>query len=72
MFNANLAKLYKPTECLTVDEQLFLYRCRTRFTQYIPSNPSKYGIKVWWICDLKNAYPLRTYVYWEIKGWTRN
>jgi hypothetical protein len=34
------------------------YRGRTRFTQYIPSKPAKYGIKVWWICDAKNWYPM--------------
>lgn len=53
MLNANLSALYKPMECLTVDEQLYPYRGRTRFIQYIPSKPAKYGIKVWWICDDK-------------------
>ncbi|XP_025407297.1 uncharacterized protein LOC112681247 [Sipha flava] len=48
---------------LTVDEQLFPYRGRTRFTQYIPSKPAKHGIKVWWICDSKYAYPLRGLIY---------
>lgn len=51
MVNVNLAKLYVPSDCLTVDEQLFPYRGRTRFTQYIPSKPAKYGIKLWWLCD---------------------
>jgi len=63
MLNANLSKMYKPDECLTVDEQLYPYRGRTRFTQYMPSKPAKYGIKVWWICDSKNAYPLRGLIY---------
>lgn len=47
MLNSNLRKYYRPTENLTVDEQLFPYRGRTKFTQYIPSKPAKYGIKVW-------------------------
>ncbi|XP_017489384.1 PREDICTED: piggyBac transposable element-derived protein 3-like [Rhagoletis zephyria] len=63
MMNNNLAAHYKPSSCLTIDEQLFPYRGRTRFTQYIPSKPAKYGIKVWWICDATNAYPLHGQIY---------
>lgn len=63
MLNANLAKYYVPTENLTIDEQLYPYRGRTKFTQYIPSKPAKYGIKVWWICDAKNSYPLHGQIY---------
>ena len=37
MLQHNLAVAYSPHEALTVDEQLFPYRGRTRFTQYIPS-----------------------------------
>ncbi|XP_053968609.1 uncharacterized protein LOC128870040 [Anastrepha ludens] len=61
--NYNFEQSYKPSEYLTVDEQLFPYRSRTRFTQYIPSKPAKYGIKVWWVCDAKNAYPLYGQIY---------
>lgn len=63
MLNSNLAKHYRPTEYLTIDEQLFPYRGRTRFTQYIPSKPAKYGIKVWWIGDASNSYPLTGQIY---------
>ena len=48
MLQHNLAAAYTPHEALTVDEQLFPYRGRTRFTQYITSKPAKYGLKVWW------------------------
>lgn len=63
MLNANLAKNYKPTANLTIDEQLLPYRGRTRFTQYIPSKPAKYCIKVWWICDAENSYSLIGQLY---------
>lgn len=63
MLNQNLAQGYKPHESLTVDEQLFPFRGRTKFTQYIPSKPSKYGIKVFWVCDSTNAYPLKGQIY---------
>lgn len=63
MLNSNLEKNYKPSECITVDEQLFPYRGHTKFTQYIPSKPAKYGIKIFWACDAANAYPLQGKIY---------
>lgn len=63
MLNANLKNVYKPTENLTIDEQLYPFRGHTKFTQYIPSKPAKYGIKIWWICDAENAYPLTGIIY---------
>lgn len=39
-----------------VDEQLYLYRGDTCFTQYIPSKPAKYGIKMWWVCGSITSY----------------
>ena len=46
MLNSNLAKHYKPTKHLNIDEQLYPYRGRTKFTQYIPLEPAKYGTEV--------------------------
>ncbi|XP_018407391.1 PREDICTED: piggyBac transposable element-derived protein 4-like [Cyphomyrmex costatus] len=63
MLNSNLQKYYRPTENLTIDEQLFPYRGRMKFKQYIPSKPAKYGIKIWWICDAENYYPLTGQIY---------
>ena len=50
-------------DAITVDEQLFPYRGRTKFTQFIPSKPAKYGIKVWWACDAKTKYPIHGILY---------
>lgn len=63
MLNENLQKNYQPHENITIDEQLFPYRGRTKFTQYIPSKPARYGIKVWWACDAKTHYPLHGNIY---------
>ncbi|XP_053960549.1 piggyBac transposable element-derived protein 4-like [Anastrepha ludens] len=63
MMNYNFEQSYKPSEYLTVDEQLFPYRGRTHFKQYIPSKPAKYGIKLWWVWYAKNAYPLYGQIY---------
>ncbi|XP_026482143.1 piggyBac transposable element-derived protein 3-like [Ctenocephalides felis] len=70
--NENLANNHSPNECVTVDEQLFPYRGRTKFTQYIPSKPAKYGIKVWWACDAKTKYPLQGILYKGKEGEMRD
>lgn len=63
MLNANLRSYFHPYFNMTVDEQLYPYRGRTRFTQYIPSKPAKYGIKVFWLADSKTGYPLQGSIY---------
>ena len=63
MLNRNLEKAYKTYECITIDEQLFPFRGHTKFTQYILSKPAKYGIKVFWACDVSNAYSLQGQIY---------
>ena len=63
MLNKNLQILYKPSESITIDEQLYPYRGHTKFTQYMPSKPAKYGIKVWWICNKETKYPLQGIMY---------
>ena len=54
---------YVPSQNITVDEQLVLFRDRCSFIQYIPSKLDKYGIKIFWACDASNNYPLRALPY---------
>lgn len=63
MLNANLRTHFRPYLNMTVDEQLYGYRGRTRFTQYMKSKPAKYGIKVFWLADSKTGYPLQGSIY---------
>lgn len=63
MLNSNLQSCYVAGPAVTVDEQLYPYRGGIRFTQYIPSKPAKYGIKVWWVCDAKSSYPIKGIIY---------
>lgn len=42
-----LKNLYCVGDFVTVDEQLLPFRGRSPFTQYIPSKPAKYGLKLW-------------------------
>ena len=47
--------------------QLYLKRYyipgRCSFIQYLPSKPDRYGIKMFWIVDSDNSYPLRCVPY---------
>lgn len=54
---------FRPSEPITVDEQLFRYRGHKKFLQYMPSKPVKYGIKFWWACDSATSYPINGQIY---------
>ena len=41
---------------MSVDEAMIANRGRLSFRQYIPSKPTKYGIKVWEACDARNGF----------------
>ncbi|XP_050339100.1 piggyBac transposable element-derived protein 4-like [Bactrocera neohumeralis] len=61
--NENLARNYEPYENVTIDEQLFPYLGKKKFTQFIPSKPAKYGVKIWWACDSQTKYPSQGILY---------
>ena len=52
----NSQKCYFPGPAITIDEQLYPYRGRCKFVQYIPSKPAKYGLKFWSLNDSQTAY----------------
>jgi len=58
-----MEKAYKSYECITIVEQLFPFRGHTKFTQFIPSKTTKYGIKILWVCDASNTYPVQGQIY---------
>ena len=47
----------------SIDEAMIAFRGRLGFRQYIPSKPTKYGIKVWMRCDPENGYTNDFQVY---------
>ena len=63
MFKANCKKGLKPGVNLCIDEQLYSYRGKCAFKQYIPSKPAKYGIKFWAVVDCNSGYLLYTNIY---------
>lgn len=63
LFLVNCRQKFIPSDCVTVDEQLVPFRGRTRFLQYMPSKPAKYGIKIFWVCDARTPYAIDGIVY---------
>ncbi|KAK3782881.1 hypothetical protein RRG08_002511 [Elysia crispata] len=46
-------------------------RGRCAFLQYLPSKPDKYGIKIFWICNSENGFPLHGDPYLRRNGQKR-
>ena len=63
LFNGSLKEVYTPGPLLCVDEQLIEYHGRVAFRQYIPTKPGKFGIKVFWLVDAENNFPLKCLFY---------
>ena len=63
MFVENCKKNYIPSEFVTIDEILVVFRGSAPFRQYIPSKPAKYGIKIYPMCDAKTLYVCNTEIY---------
>ena len=47
----------------TVDEQLVPFRGQCPFTQYVPSKPVKYGIKIFCVCDASLPYAFNAKIF---------
>ena len=62
-FISNCKLNYVPSDQMTIDEQLVTFRGRCGFKMFIPSKPGKYGIKIWALCDAKNAYLFNAKIY---------
>ncbi|XP_034058307.1 piggyBac transposable element-derived protein 4-like [Gymnodraco acuticeps] len=62
-FLANCKKVFVPSDCVTIDEQLVPFRGRCKFLQYMPSKPAKYGIKIFWMCDARVHYAFNGMIY---------
>ena len=54
---------YQPKQHLSIDEMMIGTCCRISFLQYLPKKPTKWGIKVWVLCEAKTGYVLSVQVY---------
>ncbi|XP_029917511.1 piggyBac transposable element-derived protein 4-like [Myripristis murdjan] len=62
-WSSRLPLLYDPGREVTVDEQLVPFRGRCPFRQYMPSKPTRYGVKIWAACDARSSYAWNMQVY---------
>ncbi|GAV08486.1 hypothetical protein RvY_18168-1 [Ramazzottius varieornatus] len=64
LWSKALRENYLPYEFLCVDEQLFLFKGRCGFKQYIPTKPrSKYGLKLFLLCCCRTSYCCNIQLY---------
>ena len=52
----NSQKCYFPGPTVTIDEQIYPYRGRCKFVQFVPSKPAKYGLKFWSLKYSQSSY----------------
>ncbi|XP_060076855.1 piggyBac transposable element-derived protein 4-like [Ylistrum balloti] len=52
----NWQRYYCPHREMSTDETLIPFKGRTKFIQYIPSKPHKWGLKVWTLAESKTGY----------------
>lgn len=62
-FVSNSQNTYKPSDYLTIDEQLVAFRGNCPFRVYMPSKPAKYGIKVFALVSTTNFVATKLEVY---------
>ena len=48
---------------MAIDEGMIGYKGRLSFKQYMPAKPTKYGIKLFAICDSVTGYCLKCHIY---------
>ncbi|XP_051508182.1 uncharacterized protein LOC127414289 isoform X1 [Myxocyprinus asiaticus] len=63
LFLINCRERFIPSDCVTVGEQLVLFRGRCKFLQFKPGPPAKYGIKIFWMCDARVPYAIDAVIY---------
>ncbi|KAL8601478.1 hypothetical protein ACOMHN_000420 [Nucella lapillus] len=54
---------FVPGRNVTVDEAMIKFKGRCGFLQYMPAKPTKWGVKVWALCDADSFYMLNYSVY---------
>ena len=57
-----IKSVYTPDKEVSIDEELLLWKGRLRFKQYIPNKRSRFGIKMFSLCEV-SGYPWNSFVY---------
>ncbi|XP_075929103.1 uncharacterized protein LOC116950672 [Petromyzon marinus] len=60
---ANFSRHYSPRRELSVDEGMIPFKGRLFFKQHMPAKPTKWGVKVWELCEAQTGYCLNFDIY---------
>ena len=63
LVTAQCASNYTSHQAVTVDEAMIPFKGRLNFKQYMKNKPTKWGIKVFVLCDATNGYIYRMQIY---------
>jgi len=63
MFIGLCKSLYLVGSAVCIVEKLLPFRGRCGFRQYMPEKPSKYGIKIWMMCNCATKDMMNVKVY---------
>lgn len=56
-------QVYAPGRDLAIDESIIKFKGRVSFRQYLPSKPTRWGIKQYALCESKSGYALKFITY---------
>lgn len=56
-------ELYQPDAEISIDERMVKSKARFSFKQYIRNKPTKWGFKLWCLCDSRTGYTVNFSVY---------
>ena len=65
-------ELYQPHHEISIDERMVRSKARFSLRQYIRNKPTKWGFKLWWLCDSRNGYTSSFSVYRGKNGEVRS
>lgn len=63
----DIVSIYIPSQDLSLDESLLLFKGRLHFKQFIRIKRSRFGIKMFLLCDIR-GYVIRAAVYYGARG----
>ena len=63
LINARSSAIYKPKQCLSIDEGMIKFKGRHHAKMYMPKKPIKWGFKLWILAEPGTGYALRVEVY---------
>ena len=62
--------MYQPNAEISIDERMVKSKARFTFKQYIKNKPTKWGFKLWCLCDSESGYTVNFMVYRGKEGET--